>query len=83
MPHLEEIQDFEFIAKIKECSQTMQMTGVLEIEDVQEQKNAKEDDIEQEKNKMTLRKKKNGSEDPEDSNVGHRIVIFDDMVWFF
>ena len=69
MPHLEEIQDFEFIAKIKERSPTMEMSGVLEIEDVQEQKNAKEDDIEQEKNKMKLRKKKNGSKDPEDSNV--------------
>ena len=56
------------------------MTKILEKEAVQEAEIAKEDDIEQEKKRMRRSKKKHGSEDPEEINVGHRKVICDDQV---
>merc|ERR1712106_273570 len=52
----------------------------LDTERVPDEENANTEDIEQEKKKVRRKRKKHGSEDPEESIAGHRIVICDDQI---
>ena len=49
-------------------------------DDSEKEESAIPDSIEQDKKKKRRRKNKLGSEDPEENNVGHRVVIRDDQV---
>merc|ERR1711892_1451195 len=56
------------------------VTEVLDTESVADEENANTEDTEQEKKKVRRKRKKHGSEDPEESIAGHRIVICDDQI---
>ena len=52
-------------------------------DDSEKEKSVTPDNIEQDKKKRRRRKNKLGSEEPEENNIGHRVVIRDDQVRFF
>eukprot|EP00092_Neocalanus_flemingeri_P054487 GFUD01064167.1.p1 GENE.GFUD01064167.1~~GFUD01064167.1.p1 ORF type:complete len:500 (+),score=180.30 GFUD01064167.1:181-1500(+) len=76
-PLPEEMPDLEFVAPSKE--RPVEVNNVVP-NDAALEENTVEDESEQEKGKLRRRKKKYGSEEPEESNAGHRVVICDEQI---